>query len=137
MKFFAVAATFAATAVALPNANGAHKDPHQLTFEQAQNTCGKAQVSCCNKQIQSGDSFEKNEGVLNGVLKGLLGDRGSQGLALFDQCSKLDIPIIGLTDLLGNDKCNQNIACCDATNAEAEGGLVNVALPCVQLQDLI
>lgn len=91
MKFFAVAATFAATAVALPNANGGHKDPHQLTLEQAQNTCGKAQVSCCNKQIKSGDSFEKNEGVLNGVLKGILGDRGSEGLALFDQCSELDI----------------------------------------------
>lgn len=92
MKFLAVAATFAATAVALPNAAAGPKDPKQLTFEQAQNTCGKAQVSCCNKKIESGDSFEQNEGVLNGVLKGLLGDRGSEGLGLFDQCSKLDIP---------------------------------------------
>ncbi|OJJ87942.1 hydrophobin family protein [Aspergillus glaucus CBS 516.65] len=138
MKFFAIAATFAATAMALPSANGAHKDPKQLSLEQAQNTCGKAQVSCCNKQISSGDSFEKNEGILNGVLSGLLGDKGSQGLGLFDQCSKLDVSVlIGLSDLLGNSDCNQNIACCDATNAEAEGGLVNVALPCVQLQDLI
>ena len=113
MKFFAVAAAFAATAVALPNANGPHKDPKQLTLEQAQNTCGKAQVSCCNKKIESGDSKESNSGILSGILNDLLGGNNGDGIALFDQCSKLDI-----ADLL-NDKCKNNVACCDATNAEA------------------
>ena len=136
MKFFAVAAAFAATAVALPNANGPHKDPKQLTLEQAQNTCGKAQVSCCNKKIESGDSKESNSGILSGILNDLLGGNNGEGIALFDQCSKLDIPILALADLL-NDKCKNNVACCDATNAEAENGLVNVALPCIQIQDLL
>ena len=92
MKFFAVAAAFAATAVALPNANGAHhKDPKQLTFEQAQNTCGQAKLSCCNKQVQSGDNTQKSSGILAGLLNNVLGGGGGQGIALLDECSDLSV----------------------------------------------
>ena len=91
MKFFAIAATFAATAMALPSANGGHKDPKQLTFEQAQNTCGKSQLSCCNKEIKSGDNTQKNSGILAGLLNNVLGGGGGQGIGLFDQCSDLSV----------------------------------------------
>lgn len=108
MKFFAIAAVFAATAVALPNANGA-KDPKQVSISEATKKCGNAQASCCNKQVGSGDEYEKNGGLLGGILKDLLSASGqdSKTIGLFDQCSPLAL----------DDSCQQNIACCDGNES--------------------
>ncbi|ODM17078.1 Rodlet protein [Aspergillus cristatus] len=131
MKFLAIT-TFLATALAIPT-ESCPKDAGQVTLKQAQNKCGsQAKVSCCNKKIESGDSYNQNKGLLSGgILNGLLGGKGSEGLGVFDQCT-----LLGLDNIL-SDQCKQNIACCDGSNAKAEGGLVNVALPCVVLQDLL
>ncbi|BCR87742.1 uncharacterized protein ACHE_40306A [Aspergillus chevalieri] len=140
MKFLAIT-TFLATALAVPSTPGEScpKDAGQVTLKQAQNKCGsQAKVSCCNKKIESGDSYNQNKGLLSGgILNGLLGGKGSEGLGVFDQCNELSVTaLLGLDDIL-SDQCKQNIACCDDSNAKAEGGLVNVALPCVVLQDLL
>lgn len=110
MKFFAIAAAFAATAMALPNANGPPSDPKQVSVSEANKKCGNAQASCCNKKVSSGDNYEKNGGLLGGVLKDLLGASGtdSKTLGLFDECSPLSV--------LG-DQCEQKIACCDASES--------------------
>lgn len=94
MKFFAVATFLATSVAALPSSTGTNHAASQLTLKQAQDKCGnEAKVSCCNKKIESGDSYEKNEGLLSGgILNNLLGgNKGSQGLGVFDQCSELSV----------------------------------------------
>lgn len=105
-------ALLAATAAALPqpkdiaddiqNGNGIGNKgnsqvrfpvPDDLTVEQASAKCGdKAQLSCCNKATYTGDSTKVNDGLLSGALSELLGaGSGSEGLGLFNQCSKLPL----------------------------------------------
>jgi len=94
MKFLAIT-TFLATALAVPSTPGEScpKDAGQVTLKQAQNKCGsQAKVSCCNKKIESGDSYNQNKGLLSGgILNGLLGGKGSEGLGVFDQCNELSV----------------------------------------------
>lgn len=103
-------ALLAATAAALPqpqevtddvnNGNGVNNKgnsqvrfpvPDDLTVEQASAKCGdKAQVSCCNKAVYTGDTTEVNDGLLSGALAHLIqGGAGGAGLGLFDHCSPL------------------------------------------------
>ncbi|KAJ5482612.1 fungal hydrophobin [Penicillium sp. IBT 31633x] len=116
--------------------------PDHMTVKQAQAKCGdQAQLSCCNKAVYAGDTTDINSGILGGTLSNLIGSgSGASGLGLFDQCSKLDlqIPIIGVPvqDLI-NQKCKQNIACCQNSPSSANSDLVGVGLPCVALGSII
>ncbi|KAJ5182564.1 hypothetical protein N7492_000180 [Penicillium capsulatum] len=116
--------------------------PDHMTVKQAQAKCGdQAQLSCCNKATYAGDTTDVNSGMLGGTLSNLIGaGSGADGLGLFDQCSKLDlqIPIIAIPiqDLV-NQKCKQNIACCQNSPSSANSDLVGVGLPCVALGSII
>ncbi|KAJ5907081.1 uncharacterized protein N7473_003997 [Penicillium subrubescens] len=152
----------AATVAALPpvgpsaggvgNANGvANKGntqirfpvPDNMTVKQAQAKCGdQAQLSCCNKATYAGDTTDVNSGMLGGTLSNLIGaGSGADGLGLFDQCSKLDLQIpiliaIPIQDLV-NQKCKQNIACCQNSPSSANSDLIGLGLPCVALGSII
>ncbi|KAJ5381864.1 uncharacterized protein N7496_004292 [Penicillium cataractarum] len=152
----------AATVAALPpvapaaggvgNANGvANKGntqvrfavPDNMTVKQAQAKCGdQAQLSCCNKATYAGDTTDVNSGILGGTLSNLVGSgSGSDGLGLFDQCSKLDLQIpvligVPLQDLV-NQKCKQNIACCQNSPSSANSDLIGLGLPCVALGSIL
>jgi hypothetical protein len=144
----AVVLGLAATVAALPpspyaggagNANGiANKGntnvrfpvPADMTVKQAQAKCGdQAQLSCCNKATYAGDTTDVNSGMLGGTLSNLIGSgSGADGLGLFDQCSKLDLQIpiliaVPIQDLI-NQKCKQNIACCQ----NSPSGAVSITL---------
>ena len=99
--------------------------PDSMTVKQAQAKCGdQAQLSCCNKATYAGDTTDVNSGMLGGTLSNLIGSgSGASGLGLFDQCSKLDLQIpiligIPIQDLV-NQKCKQNIACCQNSPSSA------------------
>lgn len=99
--------------------------PDNMTVKQAQAKCGdQAQLSCCNKAVYAGDTTDINSGILGGTLSNLIGSgSGASGLGLFDQCSKLDLQIpvligIPIQDLI-NQKCKQNIACCQNSPSSA------------------
>ncbi|KAB8228631.1 hypothetical protein ETB97_012404 [Aspergillus alliaceus] len=115
--------------------------PDSVTTKQASDKCGdSAQLSCCNKVTYAGDTTDVDEGLLAGALSNLIGaGSGSQGIGLFDECSKIDIPIINLVNVqdLLNKKCQQNIACCQRTESSADGSLIGVALPCIALGALL
>ncbi|OQE14734.1 hypothetical protein PENSTE_c033G10216 [Penicillium steckii] len=162
MKFFATALVFAATALAMPHTgNGAEgsgdgvgggnggniKFPvkKDTTVEQAQAKCGNdAKVSCCNKSTYTHDITTANTGPLAGVLQTALGGGpGGDGLGLFGQCNDIsaNVPVLNVVgggiDQLVEQKCKQNIACCQNNDSEANGNLVGVAVPCVALGSLL
>ncbi|KAF7589962.1 hypothetical protein BBP40_003501 [Aspergillus hancockii] len=140
----AAASPFAPQAAAGSGAQHANGDikfpvPDSITTKQGSEKCGDgAQLSCCNKVTYAGDTTDVAEGLLAGALSNLLGSgSGSQGLGIFDQCSKIDIPIlINIQDIL-NKKCQQNIACCQKTDSDASGSLIGLALPCIALGALL
>ncbi|CBF77990.1 RODL_EMENI RODLET PROTEIN PRECURSOR [Aspergillus nidulans FGSC A4] len=157
MKFSIAAAVvaFAASVAALPpahdsqfagngvgnkgNSNVKFPVPENVTVKQASDKCGdQAQLSCCNKATYAGDTTTVDEGLLSGALSGLIGaGSGAEGLGLFDQCSKLDVAVlIGIQDLV-NQKCKQNIACCQNSPSSADGNLIGVGLPCVALGSIL
>ncbi|OOF94799.1 hypothetical protein ASPCADRAFT_208459 [Aspergillus carbonarius ITEM 5010] len=165
MKFSITAAVlaFAATVVALPgtpssgsgngngiangNGNKGNSDvrfpvPDDITVEQAEAKCGdQAQLSCCNKATYAGDTTDVDSGILAGTLGNLLGSgSGSEGLGLFQECSKLpiEVPIIGIAvqDIV-NQQCKQNIACCQSSPSSADGDLIGIGLPCIALGSLL
>lgn len=139
---FTIAATlaFALGAVAMPQLGGPPRGgnrlppvPGDVTVGQAGDTCGSdLDLSCCNEVDQSGDAVNYAEGLLAGLLTGGL-EEGALGL--FDSCSKLNIPIIGIADLLDN-QCKQTPACCQHSGMEQDG-LLNVGLPCVALGGIL
>ncbi|KAI9041830.1 uncharacterized protein KD926_006375 [Aspergillus affinis] len=153
MKFFATALLFAATAVALPSpgddvdSGSTVKFPvdHETTLSQAQAKCGyDAKVSCCNKATYTHDITTANTGPLAGVIQTALGGGpGGDGLGLFGQCNdlSLNVPVLnvvgGGVDQLVNQKCKQNIACCQNSGSQPNGDLIGVAIPCVALGSLI
>ncbi|KAJ4244196.1 hypothetical protein NW762_014577 [Fusarium torreyae] len=99
----------------------------QITVQQANEACGNnMQVTCCNKVTneQTGNAVGNGPELLN-------------GLSLFDQCSKLNLNVIGIANNLLNKECSANAACCQNSGSNASGGLVNLALPCVALSSLI
>ncbi|RAL09780.1 hydrophobin family protein, partial [Aspergillus homomorphus CBS 101889] len=116
--------------------------PDSYTVKQGSDKCGdQAQLSCCNKATYAGDTTTIDSGALAGLLSNIAGSgSGSQGIGLFDQCSKLDlsIPIIGINaqDIL-NQQCKQNIACCQDSGASASNDLLGVSLPCIALGSII
>ncbi|RAH64130.1 hydrophobin family protein [Aspergillus aculeatinus CBS 121060] len=157
MRFFAIlaAATLATATAAVggPSARNLevraaegdkprYSVPDDWTIEQGSAKCGnQAQLSCCNKATYAGDTTTIDDGALAGLLGNIAGTgSGSEGVGLFDQCSKLDlqIPIIGISaqDIL-NQQCKQNIACCQYSGADASDDLLGVALPCVALGSII
>ncbi|KAL3481806.1 rodlet protein [Aspergillus californicus] len=157
MKFSIAAAVvaFAASVAALPpatnsqlagnglgnkgNSNVRFPVPDDVTVKQASEKCGdQAQLSCCNKAIYAGDSTEVADGLLAGALSNLIGaGSGAEGLGLFDECSKLDIPIIiNIQDIL-NQQCKQNIACCQNSPSSASNDLIGIGLPCIALGSII
>jgi hypothetical protein len=95
----AAASPFAPSAAAGSGAAHANGDikfpvPEDYTVKQAAAKCGNnAQLSCCNKVTYAGDTTTIDSGLLAGLLSDLIGSgSGSQGIGLFDECSKLDIP---------------------------------------------
>jgi hypothetical protein len=107
------------------NTNVRFPVPENMTVKQAQAKCGdQAQLSCCNKATYAGDTTDVNSGMLGGTLSNLIGSgSGADGLGLFDQCSKLDLQIpiliaVPIQDLI-NQKCKQNIACCQNSPSSA------------------
>lgn len=90
LAFLTLAASVAAAPA--PDADG-HKMmkqfpiPNSMTVKQGQAKCGDgAQLSCCNKASYSGDTTH-----VGGTLSNLIGSgSASEGLGLFNQCSKLD-----------------------------------------------
>ncbi|GKZ20979.1 hypothetical protein AbraCBS73388_006617 [Aspergillus brasiliensis] len=173
MKFSITAAVlaFAATVVAMPggspsqvdgngpgNANGqgnkGNNDirfpvPDDVTVKQAEDKCGdQAQLSCCNKATYAGDSTNVDSGLLAGTLSNLIGTgSGSEGLGLFQECSKLplqirkltwQVPIIAIAvqDIV-NKQCQQNIACCQSSPSNTEDDLIGLGLPCIALGSLL
>lgn len=124
------------------NANVRFPVPDDITVKQATEKCGdQAQLSCCNKATYAGDVTDIDEGILAGTLKNLIGGgAGTEGLGLFNQCSKLDlqIPIIGIPiQNLVNQKCKQNIACCQNSPSDASGSLIGLGLPCIALGSIL
>ncbi|OJI98322.1 hypothetical protein ASPVEDRAFT_68938 [Aspergillus versicolor CBS 583.65] len=131
MKLTAATAIFSLFAAA--SANG--PSSNDITVKEASSKCGdKAQLSCCNDVDYVGDTTTIQKGVASGLLSGLLGQgSGAQGIGAFTGCSKIDVAaLIGVQDIL-NKECQQNIACCDTSGAEANGDLIGAALPCVAL----
>ncbi|KAJ5685758.1 hypothetical protein N7455_010550 [Penicillium solitum] len=117
--------------------------PDNMTVKQAQAKCGdQAQLSCCNKAVYAGDTTDINSGILGGTLSNLIGSgSGASGLGLFDQCSKLDLQIpvligVPIQDLI-NQKCKQNIACCQNSPSSANSDLIGLGLPCVALGSIL
>ncbi|KAH8423578.1 hydrophobin family protein [Aspergillus melleus] len=116
--------------------------PGDVTVKQASEKCGdQAELSCCNKATYAGDTTNVDEGILAGALSNLIGaGSGSEGLGLFDQCSKLPLQIniidIALNDLV-NQQCKQNIACCQNSPSDASDDLIGLGLPCIALGSII
>ncbi|KAJ9270060.1 fungal hydrophobin [Paecilomyces variotii] len=112
-----------------------------ITVQQGQTVCGENTVlSCCNKATYSGGTTNIDSGILGGLLSGLIGGgSGSEGLGLFDQCSKLPLDLniigVGVQDSL-DSQCKQNVACCQNSPSEATG-LIALGLPCIALGSLL
>ena len=128
MKFSlaTVAFAFAASVAAAPHMNPRWPVPHDMTIQQARDTCGKAKLNCCDKvEANHGDSNSNDNGLIAGVLGHLISNNGagSEGLALFNQCSDLGVGVIGAADLL-KKKCQTNAACCQDSPSTA------VSTPC-------
>ncbi|KAJ5786948.1 conidial hydrophobin Hyp1/RodA [Penicillium pulvis] len=143
MKFFATALLLAATAVALPQPGSdgnIQSIPKGMTVSQAQAKCGdNAKVNCCNKYTTNKDITTNNSGPLSGALQSAL----AQGLGIGEGCNDLsvNVPVLNIVgggiDQLVEQKCKQNIACCQNDGSSADNNLVGVALPCVALGGII
>lgn len=82
MKFFAVAALFAATALAgdLP---AFHHHGQPVSLDQAQNACGNgAKPSCCNSKRAELSKDQAGGGLLDLLTSGL-----GEGLGSYEGCS--------------------------------------------------
>ncbi|KAE8153199.1 hypothetical protein BDV25DRAFT_38650 [Aspergillus avenaceus] len=117
MKFFAVAALFAASAMAHPGSAA----PQQV--QQLANSCPTENHYCCQSKVSDAELSDGDNGLLNGLLKnvnllpGLLGGH-------YGGCDNT----IGL---LGGE-CKNIAACCAGAGAGAQQeGLVNVGIPCL------
>lgn len=165
MKFFAVA-LLASTVLALPHSSDKGSSSGQMTAKQGQDKCGsKAQLSCCNSKIDGGDAYNENKDSMDhGALSDLLNDNNRNGLGVYDQCSEVtsdcmssvlcflsclsssisgiefnvsanELAVLGLNGLL-SDKCQQNIACCDASNAKSVGLFPQAIVESFSIADL-
>ncbi|RHZ49720.1 hypothetical protein CDV55_102907 [Aspergillus turcosus] len=111
--------------------------PGDMTVSEAAAKCGdQAQLSCCNHAVRSGDVTD-----MGGILKNALGGgSGNDIVEIFDQCSKLDVQVailaIPIQDAL-NQRCKQNVACCQANEGDASDNLLGVDLACVALGSVL
>ncbi|KAM0542626.1 hypothetical protein ACHAPJ_012705 [Fusarium lateritium] len=120
IAFLAAAVTAGPQVRAFPAIN-------DITVAQANNACGNnMSVQCCNKVTnkQTGNAIGNGPEILN-------------GLGIGDQCSKLNIDVIGVANNLLNKECQANAACCQNSPSTATGGLINAGLPCIALSSLI
>ncbi|OAA59929.1 Hydrophobin [Cordyceps fumosorosea ARSEF 2679] len=96
-----------------------------MTWREAQQQkCGGNQeIACCN---------QKNSGNDNGLLNGILGE------GLLGQCSKLDLAIIGIQDILNSGQCKGgSVACCQSSgNSDQNIGLINLNL-CIPIGSIL
>ncbi|CAG7920233.1 unnamed protein product [Penicillium olsonii] len=141
MKFFVPALLLAATAMALPGHPGSSNEVSPSSDNQVKNVVNQCantgDVKCCNKVNKNEDVTQNNVGLLSNVL----GAIGSEGLGLGQGCTSLNIPVnvigaAGLTDFLKKN-CQQEVACCQNSNSQANNNLVGVALPCVSFGSLL
>ncbi|CAI7625200.1 unnamed protein product [Penicillium bialowiezense] len=141
MKFFATALLFAATAMALPGHGGSSSEVSPSSDNEVKNAVNQCantgDMKCCNKVNQNKDVTQNNVGLLSNVL----GAVGNEGLGLGEGCESLNIPVnvigaAGLTDFLKKN-CQQEVACCQNSNSQANNNLVGVALPCVSFGSLL
>ncbi|KAJ5197046.1 conidial hydrophobin Hyp1/RodA [Penicillium cf. viridicatum] len=147
MKIFATVLVFAVTAIAMSHSGDGVRFPvdHNTTIQQAQAKCGNdANVSCCNKATYTHDITSANTGPLPGVVQTALGGGpGSDGLGLFRQCNDVStqVPVLnivgGSIDQPVEQKCKQNIACCQLSPSQDNGNSVGAVVPCVALGSLI
>ncbi|KAG0136773.1 hypothetical protein HOY82DRAFT_535880 [Tuber indicum] len=91
------------------------------TVEQGAQTCGNAQLNCCNKIEKKGDTT--NAGLLGAVF-------GSGDIGI--QCTPINIPVIGVQAPI-NKACDAKAACCQGE--VSQNGLIN--LGCLALASLI
>nr|CBV17211.1 fungal hydrophobin [Cordyceps farinosa] len=134
MRFaFAITALIAAVTAAPSKDLAIVNKRHGMTVHDAAKKCGTGQqLNCCNEQHSNeGDKGQvsKPTGALvtaDGLLSHLIGT-----------CGKLDVAaLIGIDDLL-NTNCKGQAACCQDTASVAQGGLLNLALPCIALDSLL
>ncbi|KAI5836773.1 hypothetical protein DFP73DRAFT_601854 [Morchella snyderi] len=92
------------------------------TVEQGAQTCGNAQLNCCNKVEKMGDT--NSAGVLGSVFGS--GDVGVQ-------CTPLNVPLLIALQVPINKACDAKAACCQGDNNQ--NGVANVG--CVALTSLI
>ncbi|RBR20363.1 uncharacterized protein FIESC28_05327 [Fusarium coffeatum] len=119
IAFLATAATAAA---AVPGGS-----INTMTVQQAANSCANGQsVYCCNQVTNkpAGNSIGEGAGIAN-------------GLNLFSQCSKVKVDVLAIANSLLNKECQANAACCQDSPGTAAGGLINAALPCVAISNLV
>ncbi|PLN83899.1 hypothetical protein BDW42DRAFT_163729 [Aspergillus taichungensis] len=123
MKFFAVAALFAATALA-SQPPAFHHGGQPVSLEQAQAACGNgAKPSCCNSKRAELSKDQAGGGLLDLLTSGL-----AEGLGSYEGCSSL-------ADLLAGGKSCQSLpTCCDGNSNDQHGSLLALnAANCVQL----
>ncbi|KAG0136772.1 hypothetical protein HOY82DRAFT_497713 [Tuber indicum] len=95
---------------------------YSYTVEQGVQTCGNAQLNCCNK-------IEKQGGATNAGLLGAVFGSGDIGI----RCTPINFPaVIGVQAPI-NKQCDAKAACCQGE--VSQNGLVN--LGCVALASLI
>ncbi|KAI9039538.1 hydrophobin family protein [Aspergillus affinis] len=114
MKFFAVAALFAATALALPETGPKVGNAAQELYGK----CSNGKRSCCNSDPTSAKLNAEQHANLLGLLDGPLIPGLNSGE--YSGCSDLLNLIPG--------QCQGSIACCDDNSVNSG---VNVVLPCL------
>ncbi|KAI5836774.1 hypothetical protein DFP73DRAFT_488285 [Morchella snyderi] len=92
------------------------------TVEQGVQTCGNAQLNCCNKVEKKGDTT--NAGLLGSVF-------GSGDLGV--QCTPINLPAVIGAQVPVNKACDAKAACCQGDTVQ--NGLVNVG--CLAIASLI
>ncbi|KAK1138867.1 hypothetical protein N8T08_001738 [Aspergillus melleus] len=116
MKFFAVAALFAATALALPETGPKIGNAAQELYGK----CSNGKRSCCNSDPTSTKLSSEQHTNLLGLIDGPL----IPGLNLQEYNDSDCNELVGLIP----GQCQGSIACCD--NNSVNNG-VNVVVPCL------
>ncbi|RVD84007.1 uncharacterized protein DFL_005774 [Arthrobotrys flagrans] len=107
---------------------------NDVTMVQANKACGKdMKLNCCNDVDISESAQGDAAGLLGLNVQNVLGKVG-----LFGKCSDISIPIVNLVPVNNflNNKCKQNVACCQDSGT-TQNGILNVGLPCLALGGLL
>ncbi|EGX53192.1 hypothetical protein AOL_s00006g570 [Orbilia oligospora ATCC 24927] len=125
---------------ALPNTAAGGKEVvfpigNSVTMVEANKACGSnMKLNCCNDVDITKNAQSSAAGLLGLNLDRVLGKVGILG-----KCNEISIPVVNLVPInnLLNNKCKQNVACCQDSGNNQQSGLVNVGLPCIALSSLI